>query len=152
MPTIFNPDATNEILEFDGLKYLVMDDALQNPDSFRSYASELKRTIQSRNSPIGYKLYPDRKDFEQRYPGYTGELEEIIESQLGENLRNFYGIDQKTKMQLKGPLYNCVCQLPYFPPHVDSIGHVASFIYLMPDELCSGGTGIYRHIPTGKLL
>ena len=100
---------------------------------------------------MGYQIFPD--DIDQKLPNYEQELGFILHKIIGKSICDFFGIDgPKISLQAyKGPYFNCVgAESPDFAPHVDR-GHISTFAYLSPPENCSGGTRIFRHIPTDTI-
>lgn len=151
MNTIFNNSPELQTLEIAGMKVLVVDNALNDPDRFRAQAVENSQSMVRREVGIGYELHPHPRQFQEMYPGFSSELGRIVHSNLGEYIRSFFGLDASYSLLriFKGPVFNCAYKLPYFPPHVDP-GHMSTFIYLNLPEQCSGGTGIYRHRPSNR--
>ena len=152
MASVINKDYHPKRLNIDNLAFVIVDDFLNDPDDFRAYANELATRPARVNNKLGYELYPPKEEFDARYPDFRRELVLFIDSAIGASTRAAYNLDGSyTKIgTYKGPLFNCVYKLPAFTPHVDP-GHISSFIYLNTPGQCSGGTGIYRHIPSGKM-
>jgi hypothetical protein len=152
MSDVINKQCSIRMLEIDGLKFVVADDFLNDPDDFTRYAEELSRRPVRHDNDLGFELYPPIPEFDQRYPDYRRDLTRFVVATVGTTTRNAYGLDDSYSQIgiYKGPLFNCVYKLPAFTPHVDP-GHISSFIYLNKGDMCSGGTGVYRHRPTGRL-
>jgi len=153
MESAINKSCQTDILEIDGLKFAVADNFLNDPDSFRQYAKALSGTPGMRlDNNLGYVLQPAMDEFDARYPGFRRDLMNFVIRTVGASAKNAYGLDDSyTSLGIyKGPQFNCVYKLPFLGPHVDP-GHISSFIYLNTSENCSGGTGIYRHVPSGKM-
>lgn len=149
---LFNPDAKISIEDVHGIKVMVMDDAFVEPEKFRAHAKASMQPAQIRKIPIGYEILA--ADFGFHFPGYADDLAALITEHIGQNVADFFGFnlpDVKLKA-FRGPYYNCVgvAKLPYFPPHSDH-GHVSTFACLVLPENVSGGTRLYRHIPTDTI-
>ena len=152
MESVINKNCQIDMHDIAGLKFVIADNFLNDPESFRRYAKALSTMPTARvDNRLGYELRPPVDEFEARYPGFRQDLINFMISTIATSTKNAYGLDDSfTSLGIyKGPLFNCVYQLPFFGPHVDS-GHISSFIYLNTEEQCSGGTGIYRHMPSGK--
>jgi len=152
MESVINKNIKPEILEIDSFKFVIVDNFLTNPDDFRQYARELSTRPVRMDNALGYELHPSMDEFERRYPNFRRAIAYLVISTIGDSTCKVYNLDKTyTSVGIyKGPLFNCVYKLPSKAPHVDP-GHISSFIYLNTDDLCSGGTGIYRHIPTGNM-
>lgn len=152
MTSVINKGCQPRLLKIDNLGFVIADDFLTDPDDFNKYARELSvRPVRVPNQ-LGYELYPPTEEFDIRYPGFRRDLAFFVNSAIGTSTKAAYNLDSSYQNIgiYKGPLFNCVHKLPSFAPHVDP-GHISSFIYLNKADMCSGGTGIYRHIPTGKM-
>ena len=145
-----NSKATITIEDIAGQKALVIDDVFTNPELVRAYAMQLVDKGRAITNGQGYYVYPD--NFDRQFPAYTQELAEIIRESIGESVCKTFGLDlsQLTLHPYKGPLFNCVNKLPRNAPHVDH-GHISAFCYMTKPENCSGGTRVYRHIPSNTL-
>lgn len=152
MTSIINKGCQPRLLKIDNLKFVVVDDFLSDPDSFRNYARELSSRPVRRENDVGYELSPPTEEFDIRYPNFRRDLAYFVVRTIGASTRSAFNLDSSyTSIGIyKGPLFNCVYKLPSFAPHVDP-GHISSFIYLNTADMCSGGTGIYRHTPTGRM-
>jgi hypothetical protein len=149
---LFNPDAKINIEDVRGIKVLVIDDAFAEPEKYRAHAKASMPTARIRNIPIGYEILAD--DFGIHFPGYANELAALITEHIGQNVADFFGFNlPDVELEaFRGPYYNCVgvSKLPYFPPHSDH-GHVSAFACLVLPENVTGGTRLYRHIPSDTI-
>ena len=153
MESIINKQCQIATVAIEDLEFIVADNFLNDPESFRHYAKALSTTPGARvDNRLGYELHPPVEEFEARYPGFRKELANLLAATIGVSTKHAYGLDDSYSSMgiYKGPLFNCVHQLPFFGPHVDS-GHISSFIYLNTEDQCTGGTGVYRHIPSGRM-
>jgi len=152
MTSVINKKCHAKLLNIDNLAFMTVDNFLNDPDDFRAYAKKLATQSGRLSNKVGYELYPPIKEFDARYPDFRRELVLFVDAMLGTNTRAAFNLDQSyTKIgTYKGPIFNCVYKLPAFTPHVDP-GHISSFIYLNTTQQCSGGTGIYRHLPSGQM-
>lgn len=152
-----NPEITVENLgEVD---VLIVDNFLEDPVALREYGIRSMKEYQE-NPMSGkhryfetkktYELHPRPDLFEQKFPGLLAGVARLIHENISPGIRSYYQLGKaNSAIQLrKGPYFHAVHQSPILPPHVDD-GHVSSFMYLNEPEHCWGGTGVYRHIPTG---
>ena len=152
MSSIINESPKINTIDIDGSRIVVVDDFLSEPETLRRYAIRLSKVVRHIAVGVGYELYPSRGEFDELYPDFVRSLTCLVHKLMNDNIKSDYELNSDyTRLNLwKGPLFNCVYKLPAFTPHVD-LGHVSTFIYLTAPERCSGGTGIYRHLPTGKM-
>lgn len=158
---VLNPNPRIELISLGEVDLLLVDDLLQDPSALREYGikshaaylnkqgAENFRQIETQKT---YELHPRPMLFEQAFPGLCAGIAHLVNAHLGERIREFYNVPASvhTLSLRKGPYFHAVHQSPIFLPHVDD-GHISSFLYLNPPEQCWGGTGIYRHIPSGKI-
>lgn len=149
---IFNPEAKIAVKDVRGVKVLIIDDAFAEPAKYRAHAKASMLPGQTRKIPLGYEIYP--ADFGARFPGFADELATLITEHIGQNVADFFGFNlaEVNLRAFRGPYYNCVgiSKLPVFAPHSDH-GHVSAFACLVLPENVSGGTRLYRHIPTDTI-
>lgn len=145
---LLNPSARISVVDVRGYQCMVVDDAFVDPGSLREHAKTSMIPSQIRDIPIGYEIHP--KDFDTRFPDFKTRIAELIQENIGDNVRESFGLDSGNVelRPFRGPYYNCVgvWELPIYAPHVDH-GHISSFAYLNLPQQCAGGTRIYRHIP-----
>lgn len=147
-----SPDARISRFGIDQFEFVVVDDVLIDPDAVRDYALQVEKTLPKLAVKVGYELHLSPGHLDQQFPGLLPGLYALVHATIGESIKRHFELGEECRQLSiwKGPLYNCVYKLPFFPPHVDP-GHISSFIYLNPPEQCRGGTGIYRHVPTGRM-
>lgn len=161
MNIILNPDPEIEVTPVGDIDILIVDNFLINPDELRQYGIDSYKAYTKgvdtenylfRETKKTYEVHPRPKLFNERFPGLIENIAFLIDRYLGPRLYDYHSIDPaKEKIQLrKGPYFHGVHQPPIYLPHVDD-GHVSSFMYLNPDDMCWGGTGVYRHIPTDRV-
>jgi len=148
---LLNPNAKIKIEDVCGVKFLIIDDFFIDPDAIRQYAKKSMVSGAVNKNIMGFEIHPH--DIASKIPNYANELGCIIHKYIGDNVCDFFNIKEKVSLSaFKGPYFNCIGidELPVYTPHVD-FGHVSSFTYLNPSDSCTGGTRIYRHIPTNKM-
>lgn len=162
---VINEHAQVELFSIGDKSVLIVDDFLKNPGALRKFAYDTyakakgkknllnvgERVMEKVNGAV-LEIYPDEKKINKKFPNMIVEIAELIKNYLGKEIASHYNF-QETSNSLelqKETYFNLVLRAPQFLPHVDA-AHISSFIYLNPSIQCYGGTGIYRHIPTGKL-
>ncbi len=158
---IVNPNPDIEIISIDHVEILVVDNLLIDPMALRNYAAQcytdvhnpaLQEHYEFIERKKIYQIYPRLQVFQVLFPGLCAQVVNLIIKHISPNIRAHFNVppDVSQINLSKGPYFNAVHQSPIFLPHVDA-GHVSSFLYLNPAELCWGGTAIYRHIPSNRI-
>ena len=163
---IFNDAASVKTIDIDGLSILVVDNLLADPQALRKMALDThaqskgnknllrvgeRSEIKAGGSVV--EVYPNSEKLEKKFPSLVANLAALIKEHIGAQVAAHYKLpesDAPLELQ-KGPYFNVVFSVPQNLPHVDA-AHISSFVYLNSPSQCWGGTGIYRHLPTGALF
>lgn len=158
-----NPNCKIDVVSIDHIDVLIIDDFLADPMEMRKFAiaahgkAPLRRQapkapVQRRKKGPVDEIWMALEIFDNKFPGVRYAVAEQIDVNIGKRIRQHFDLPDENQgiIQARPPFFHSVYGLPRFLPHVDT-GHISSFLYLNSPQLCKGGTGIYRHVPTNAI-
>jgi hypothetical protein len=89
MSSLINKNHKCKIVDIEGIKVVVIDEFLTDPDNLREYAIYLKNKVNSVQVGVGYELYPPEGELEKRYPNFMLSLTRLVHSKLGEIILHY---------------------------------------------------------------